>query len=160
MSLSPSAISRLEFQHQTIHDLIRDLPEEALRRNITPGKWSAFENIAHLTAYQPVFIRRLQRMQEEPAPLFQRYVASEDPVFAPTLEKDLGQLLADIDIQRSRIIAILKPMDDATLARTGIHPKYGHFSIREWTEFFLLHEAHHLYTIFMIVHNSLPLRYT
>ncbi|MBS1601357.1 MAG: DinB family protein [Bacteroidetes bacterium] len=151
MPLSPSALSRLEFQHRTIHDLIGDLPETVLRRNLVAGKWSAFENIAHLTAYQPVFIKRLERMQEESSPRFDRYIAEQDPMFAPTLQKGLGELLADIDLQRSRIIAQCSSMDDATLARTGIHPKYGEFSIRQWTEFFLLHEAHHLYTIFMLV---------
>jgi len=151
MPLSPSALSRLEFQHQTIHDLIGDLPEETLRRNPIPNKWSAFENIAHLTAYQPVFLRRLERMQEESNPSFDRYVAEQDPLFAPTLEKGLDQQFADIDAGRSQIIVLLRSMDDATLARTGVHPKYGQFSIREWTEFFLLHEAHHLYAIFLLV---------
>ena len=154
MPLSPSALSRLEFQHQTIHDLIGDLPEEALRRNVIPNKWSAFENIAHLVAYQPIFIYRLGMMQEQSSPRFERYVADQDPMFAPTVKKPLGQLLSQMDTQRSQISAILQSMDDATLARTGVHPKYGEFSIREWAEFFLLHESHHLYTIFMLVQET------
>jgi len=151
MPLSPSALSRLEFQHQTIHDLIHDMPEAELRRNIVAGKWSAFENIAHLAAYQPIFLRRLERMQEESGPHFDRYIAEQDPMFAPTLQKGLDELLTDIAVQRSRITALYESMDDTALARTGVHPKYGEFSVREWAEFFLLHEAHHLYTIFMLV---------
>jgi hypothetical protein len=151
MSLSLSALSRLEFQHQTIRDLIRNMPEETLRRHIHPDKWSAFENIAHLAAYQPVFLQRLERMQNETDPQFDRYVAGQDPLFPDTLKKSLEQLLADIDDKRAQLIARLKGMDTATLDRMGIHPKYGRFSIKEWTEFFLLHEAHHLYTIFMLV---------
>ena len=151
MSLSLSALSRLEFQHQTIRDLIRNIPEETLRRRIHPDKWSAFENIAHLAAYQPIFLQRLERMQNESDPQFDRYVADLDPQFASTIENPLEQLLADIDDKRARLIARLKGMDTVTLDRMGIHPKYGRFAIKEWTEFFLLHEAHHLYTIFMLV---------
>jgi hypothetical protein len=38
------------------------------------------------------------------------------------------------------------------LDRTGIHPKYGKLNIIDWTEFFLLHEAHHLFAIFQLTH--------
>ncbi|HVT60257.1 MAG TPA: DinB family protein [Thermoanaerobaculia bacterium] len=33
------------------------------------------------------------------------------------------------------------------LDRIGVHPAMGPLPIRLWLEFFLLHEAHHLYTI-------------
>lgn len=150
MPLSSSAISRLELQHQTIYDLIGDLPEETLRRNVIPNKWSAFENIAHLDAYQPIFLRRLERIQQESNPRFERYVAEQDPMFAASLQKRLSQVLADIDTQRSQITAMIMSMDNATLARTAVHPKFGEFSMPLWAEFFLLHESHHLYTIFQL----------
>ncbi|HEY4288945.1 MAG TPA: DinB family protein [Puia sp.] len=151
MPLSASALSRLEFQHQTIRELIRNTTEPDLRRRIQPDKWSAFENIAHLTAYQPIFIRRLKKMQEEADPEFSRYIADQDPNFPAILKKSVDKLLTDIDQQRTTIFTTLAAMDDTTLARNGIHPKYGRFSIKEWTEFFLLHEAHHMYAIFMLV---------
>jgi hypothetical protein len=151
MPLSASALSRLEFQHQTIRELIRNTTEPDLHRRVQPDKWSAFENIAHLAAYQPMFLARLKKMQEETDPEFSRYVAEQDPNFPPTLAMTLAQVLTDIDQQRTTLITTLTAMDDTTLARNGIHPKYGRFAIREWVEFFLLHEAHHLYTIFMLV---------
>ncbi|MGH7237346.1 MAG: DinB family protein, partial [Candidatus Saccharimonadales bacterium] len=40
------------------------------------------------------------------------------------------------------------------LERMGIHPKYGKLTVLDWTEFFLLHEAHHLYTIFQLAHSG------
>jgi uncharacterized damage-inducible protein DinB len=151
MSLSPSALSRLEFQHQTIRELIRNTTETDLRRRVQPDKWSAFENIAHLAAYQPIFLQRLKKMQEETDPEFSRYIADQDPSFPLTLEKTLAQVLIDIDELRTTIITTFAAMDDTTLARSGVHPKYGRFSIKEWAEFFLLHEAHHMYAIFMLV---------
>lgn len=151
MPLSASALSRLEFQHQTIRELIRNTTEPDLHRRVQPDKWNAFENIAHLTAYQPIFLARLKKMQEETDPEFSRYVADQDPNFPVALTKTTEQLLTDIDQQRTTILTTLAAMDDTTLARNGIHPKYGRFAIKEWAEFFLLHEAHHMYTIFMLV---------
>ncbi|HXB91441.1 MAG TPA: DinB family protein [Puia sp.] len=151
MPLSASVLARLQYQHQTIDELITGLSEEELRRRIYPDKWSAFENIAHLAAYQPVFFERLVRMQQDTAPAFERYVAENDPLFPGYVDRTLEQLLRDIRKERSRILSELEGMSEATLQRTGRHPKFGLFPLATWTEFFLLHEAHHLFTIFPLV---------
>jgi hypothetical protein len=138
-------------QHGTIRDLTAGLPVEALQRRILPDKWSVFENIAHLAAYQPVFINRLERIGREQSPAFERYVAEQDPAFPSYLQKSYGELLGNIDDGRAVILSRIEKGGEALLAKTGIHPRYGLLTGREWTEFFLLHEAHHLFTIFMLV---------
>jgi DinB superfamily len=143
--------ARLMHQHGTIRDLTAGLPVETLQRRILPDKWSVFENIAHLAAYQPVFITRLERISREPSPAFERYVAEQDPAFPSYLEKPFDTLLGNIDDQRIVILSRLKDGGEALLMKTGLHPRYGLLTGREWTEFFLLHEAHHLFTIFMLV---------
>jgi hypothetical protein len=151
MPLSASVLARLRYQHQTIVELIDDLPEETLRRRVHPDKWSAFENIAHLAAYQPVFFARIGRMRRGDSPVFERYVAEADPLYPGYLDRSLEELLNDIEGERSRIVTELTGMNEAMLQRTGLHPKYGRFTLAKWAEFFLLHEAHHLYTLFMLV---------
>jgi DinB superfamily len=179
MPLSVSIRTRLRHQQETISELIANLSEDQLKQRINPDKWSAFEHIAHLAAYQPVFIGRLERIREsneaqgkqsgeggmhpnqseawEGPPAFGRYVAEKDPLFPVYLEKTVPELLADIAFNRDRIAAIFVGVDDEGLSdgidllRTGRHPKYGLLTTVQWTEFFLLHEAHHLFTIFMLV---------
>jgi hypothetical protein len=151
MPLSPSALTRLQYQHQTIRELIRDLPESQLKKHPNPEKWSAFENIAHLARYQQVFLLRLERIQNEDAPAFDRYVADTDPDFPDCLSQSLNDLLSNLDTRRSGIMIKLEGMNETALARTGRHPRYGLLNVVQWTEFFLLHEAHHLYTIFMLI---------
>jgi len=143
--------ARLIHQHETIRDLIAGLPIKTLQHRILPDKWSVFENIVHLAAYQPVFILRLERITREPSPAFERYVAEQDPAFPSYLGKSLEDLLGHIDDSRTVILSRLEEGGETLLARTGLHPRYGLLTGREWTEFFLLHEAHHLYTIFMLV---------
>ena len=142
---------RLLHQHDTIRELIAGLPEETLQRRVLPDKWSVIENIAHLAAYQPIFIQRLERISRETSPAFDRYVAEQDPAFPSYLEKSLEELLGHIDDRRTVILSRLEDGGETLLAKTGLHSRYGLLTGREWTEFFLLHEAHHLYTVFMLV---------
>jgi hypothetical protein len=151
MPLSASIGVRLMHQHETIRELIGNLPVADLQRCIHPGKWSAFENIAHLAAYQHVFIIRLDRIGQGSSPAFDRYVAENDPLFPGFLNMSLTALLDDIDDRRALIFSMLEDGGEALLAKTGLHPRYGLLTGMEWTEFFLLHEAHHLFTIFLLV---------
>ena len=138
-------------QHETIRELIGNIPVADLQRRIHPGKWSAFENIAHLAAYQHVFIIRLNRIGQESCPAFDRYVAENDPLFPGVLNTSLAALLDDIDGRRALIFSMLEDGGEALLAKTGLHPRYGLLTVKQWTEFFLLHEALHLFTLFQLL---------
>ncbi|HEV2479519.1 MAG TPA: DinB family protein [Puia sp.] len=151
MPLSTSASSRLQHQHTTIRELIAGLSEHDLKRVVQPDKWSAFDNIAHLASYQPMFLTRLERIQAEESPTFERYVADGDPLFSDYRDLPLAELLSGIDARRAVILSKLQGMGEDGLRRVAYHKRYGMLDVRQWTEFFLLHEAHHLYTIFMLV---------
>lgn len=153
MPLSSSIAARLQHQHHTIRELIGGLPDNVLRREVNPGKWSAHANIAHLAAYQPVFLTRLERISREPSPAFDRYVAENDPLFPGYLDRSPASLLDQIDADRARIIVLLGAGGESLLAKTASHPRFGPLTTKDWTEFFLLHEAHHLYTIYALVHS-------
>ena len=151
MSLSPFIVTRLRHQHEILADLTRGLTEEQLQQHPIPGKWSPFQQIAHLTAYQPVFISRLDRMLAEDDPAFDRYVAENDPQFSACLQLPLTQLLQDTCTNGAIIADRMAGLDDAALLRKGRHPRYGLLVTADWAEFYLLHEAHHLFSIFMMV---------
>jgi hypothetical protein len=156
MSLSASVCSRLQHQHETIYELIHGFSEEQLRQRLQPEKWSAFEQLAHLVSYQPVFMQRLQIIHQENQPSFNRYVADHDPAFIACCKRSLQDLLDDLLAQRSGITNYLMTLTEPAAGRTGHHPKYGSLTIVEWTEFFLLHEAHHLFSIFMLTRSTQP----
>jgi DinB superfamily len=154
MPLSSSIAGRLQHQHQSIREIVAGLPDDFLRKTIIPGKWSAHANIAHLTAYQPVMIDRLERISRDPSPAFGRYVAEEDPLFTDCLDRPVSSLLDQIDADRDTILAICTDGGESFLARTASHPRFGVLTVSGWMEFYLLHEAHHLYTIFSLVHST------
>ena len=150
MPLSSSVQSRLKNQHETLNDLVKGLSETQLKERVNPDKWSAFEQIVHLTAYQLLFLQRLQLIASKDSPLFERYVADNDPVFHQYMNYSLRDLLEDLSTQRFLINKHIAQLSETTLRREGVHPLYGSFSINQWTDFFLLHEAHHLFSIFML----------
>ena len=92
------------------------LTEAQIRQRPPTGKWSIFENMARLGRYQAVFLDRIQRIIAEETPRFSRYAADDDPAFVDW-----------------RNLSFLTPL-------------YGPMTIEGWTEFVLLHEAHHLLT--------------
>lgn len=154
MFLSASICSRLQHQHETLNDLLNGFSEATLKQRIHQDKWSPFEQVAHLIAYQPVFLQRMQLIDRDDNPVFERYVADNDPAFIDCCKKSLNELKNELFNQRVTIINHLMILTDAALSRTGRHPKYGILTVADWTEFFLLHEAHHLFSIFMLTKSA------
>ena len=154
MPLSLSIQSRLQHQHTTIMELIKDYPEEKVKVRSIPGKWSAFENIAHVVRYQVIFQERMNTILNTPNPSFDRYVAENDPGFDIIIQSSLAQLLESLQVMRHEIHKTLTSLPDKQLAKTGTHPKFGTLSLVQWSEFFLLHEAHHLFTLFKLLNDT------
>ena len=150
MELSVSALSRLAYQHFTISELISDVDEARMRQNPAPGKWGIHDNITHLARYNVVFQERIVTILREHNPEFSRYVAESDPEFPTWQKKNTVALLESISTERKKISLMLSSLQPEQLARTGIHPRFGVLSIIGWVEFFLLHEAHHIFTIFQL----------
>lgn len=150
MPLSNAIQCRIKSQHESLAEIIRGLPETRLRERTKPDKWSAWENIAHLAAYQPTFLRRLQQINHVDKPVFERYVADSDPLFHQCCDRSLQELTEDLSTHRFLINNHFNQLTETGLRRQGIHPVYGEFNVAQWAEFFLLHEAHHLFTIFTL----------
>jgi uncharacterized damage-inducible protein DinB len=154
MNLYPSLTGRLKTQHESISMLIANITNADLERNPAPGKWSIRDNIAHLARYQPIFIDRIHEILKHDGILFERYNADLDPEFPSWQTRESDDLLKQISIDRQTIITLINSLTTEQLSRTGVHPKFGKLTMVEWVEFFLLHEAHHLFTIFQLAKSS------
>jgi len=151
MSLPKPTLDRLKTQHEVIGVIISDLSEDELIHRPIHDKWSVKENITHLTCYQPRVISRINKILLENNPSFARYVPEEDPEFPKFLSMTVDELLAHQKEKRAEIVNLIINLSEEQLKRTGTHLKFGRMNVVEWTEFFLLHEAHHIYTIFKLV---------
>jgi hypothetical protein len=61
------------------------------------------------------------------------------------------ELLGTAAGRRAGLIEAVRSLSDGDLARIGVHANLGPLALSDWIEFFLVHEAHHLYTIFKLV---------
>jgi hypothetical protein len=147
MQLASSISTRMQYQHKSLVDIIDGLTEEQIRRNIIPGKWSIFENIVHLQTYQHVFCDRLKKMLHEENPRFPRYSADDDPDFLDNCHKSTREIMQDIISTRKEMATGSLAIQEKDLEKTGTHPLFGTMNVSQWMNFFLLHEAHHFYTI-------------
>jgi hypothetical protein len=59
-----------------------------------------------------------------------------------------------ISSTRAKLMARLISLSEEDFARTGVHPKFGEMSLSLWLEFFLVHEAHHLYAVLQMVRTT------
>lgn len=150
-TMKDSLLRRLADQPEAFDHLLLGLTDEQLRQRILPDKWSILENIAHLGRYQEVFLERMQQINTDENPLFERYAADNDPGFAEWTRLPIPELTARLRGERATLNAFLSILRHEQLARTGQHPTFGPMTVEGWTEFFLLHEAHHLFTILRLV---------
>jgi len=147
-----SLTERLKNQHKTIASLIIKLNNRQIQQRPPTGKWSIHENIAHLAKYQPVFLDRIRKILALDMPAFNAYKAEEDEEFEIYRAFTTYELLKKISSDREVIYHLIAHLPPDKLDRMGTHAKYGKLSVSDWTEFFLLHEAHHLLTIFQLAH--------
>ena len=142
--------TRLQYQHKSLINIIDGLTDELIRIQIIPGKWSVFENIVHLQTYQHVFCDRVKKMVDNDNPVFSRYVADTDPLFLENCSKTTREIMGDMITTRKEMSNGNLSIKEEHLGRTGTHPAFGSMTIAQWLNFFLLHEAHHLFTIFKL----------
>jgi len=77
-----------------------------------------------------------------------------DPDFETWRELKIDCLLQKMNSDRHEIFNLITNLTDQNLSRIGQHSKYGNLTIIKWTEFFLLHEAHHIFTIFQLANDT------
>jgi DinB family protein len=145
--LSPSTILRLETQPDVIPSLLSGATPAAIMARPASGQWSAHENLAHLARHQTVFLGRLRRILGERAPQLGRYRAEEDSAWPEWSGLSTAEVLSRHQAGRAEFIRLGKGLSPADVGRVGIHPLLWDMSLALWVEFFLLHEAHHLYVV-------------
>jgi len=146
VSAFDSMYSRLETQLESLDVVLAGATTALVDWRPASGDWSARENLAHLARHGTVFLERLDRILNEDTPKLGRYRAEDDPEWPQWSGLPLDEVLRRLKAARRRLIAWVRAVSPDQMSRTGLHPAFGAMTIPQWLEFFLLHEAHHLYT--------------
>lgn len=139
---------RMQHQPDSLTLLLHGLTEEQIRSRPIRDKWSIYENIVHLARYHEIFKDRVQQIVRTiDTPMFQQYKAENDKGFYNWQQKSFTELMNDFREDRHNLNNYLASLSKEELQKTGRHPIYGLLNVEGWTELFLLHEAHHFFTI-------------
>ena len=147
MPLSPSTAARLATQLECLPALLAGVSPDAIRARTRSGKWSVHENLAHLARHHAVFLARVRSVLSEDRPTLPRYAAEEDPEWPAWAALPTAEVLERLRALRTELTLLVEGLGAADLARTARHPALGEMPLGLWVEFFLLHEAHHLYVV-------------
>ncbi len=148
---------RLRTQLDVLPLILAGTGDAAAERRPAPGKWSAREQLAHLARHHEVMGERLRRIlseSAEPEPDLPRYRAEDDPEWPRWAALPLGTITGRLAALRAELVAAVAAIPPGDLARRGVHPVLGAMPIPLWLEFFLLHEAHHLFATMQLVRTA------
>ena len=145
--LDPSLRARLVSQASSFRAWIADADPLDLAWTPPTGKWSALLNLAHVARHHEVMQDRLAQIMLEDDPALPRYDEASDPEWPRWLALDPDQVWPALESRRSAMVSVADGYTPAQLVRTGVHSKFGRMSVPRWLEFFLVHEAHHLYVV-------------
>ena len=147
MPLSDSLTVRLLTQLESLKLVLGNATPAALKARPKSGKWSAHENLAHLVQHHRATMARIRRMLEEDDPELPSYSAEKDPDWPALAAQSTEGVLHQLGTAREEMIALTCGLSNEQLLRIGVHPAFGPMRLAEWLDFFLIHEAHHLYVI-------------
>lgn len=147
MPLSESASVRLATQLSSLALLLHGTSPKALERRPAPAKWSARENLAHLARYHEICVERIERIVAEEKPKLPRYRAEDDPAWPAWAALPAEEVLRRLERLRAKLIRRIEQLSPKQFERIGVHSRFGEMTLQLWIEFFLLHEAHHLYVV-------------
>lgn len=145
--LSPSLMTRLATQLECLPLVLGGRGSDDVIRRPASGKWSAHENLAHLARIHEVYLERMRRILSEERPPLSRYKAEEDPEWSKWANLSPDEVLKRLRSLRGELVTFVTQLSPEQLGRVGVHQALGSMTIPEWIEFFLLHEAHHLYVV-------------
>jgi hypothetical protein len=113
--------SHLAHQLDALPLVLGTASPETLSQRPSSGKWSTREHLAH--------------------------VAERDADWPAWSKVGLPEILKRLQGLRTTLVQEVDAISESDRRRVGVHATYGAMDVTAWLVFFLLHEAHHLYTI-------------
>lgn len=147
MSETTALISALATAPGVIIPLIREVPPEILKRQPSPGTWSAYENAIHLSQSDVAFRARLDLILSNDEPFIKTIENSAEDEAGAMLDVDLDESLDRYVRERATLVERLKQLTPAEWQKTAVHEAFDHYSVFIMFRHVHLHEMLHAYRI-------------
>jgi hypothetical protein len=140
-TILPWMISVLTTTPERWTRLVRDIPDQLLRRPAAPGEWSAIECLHHLVATESVKASRLQAFLSG-QPSFPNY-DQDAPENRPDLSLSPAALADEFARRRSASLVLLKGLTEADLQRASRHAQLGLVILDQLVHEWAAHDLNH-----------------
>jgi hypothetical protein len=142
--LTPHALAVLAGTPRALRALLGGLPEEVALAAGAEG-WSPKDVVAHLLMVRDVGgMARIRRIVEQHEPPIEPYDEAEALEASGYRERPLGWLLLEFERRRHEDVEWLRQLDDAALARRGLHGEFGWITAAEILHHIAYHDLDHL----------------
>ncbi|HWB12963.1 MAG TPA: DinB family protein [Pirellulales bacterium] len=123
---------------------VNEIGREKLRLRPVAGRWSTLEVVCHLSDAEAVYAERMKRVLAEDEPPLRGF----DPdVWNPRLachDRDVDEELELIELVRSQMLRILRPLAREEFQRRGIHSEDGPMTLETLLRRITEHVPHHV----------------
>jgi hypothetical protein len=147
VTTTEAVIEALERAPLVVIPLVREVPASLLKRRPAPRKWSAHEHACHLAVVHGLFVRRLENMLANPAPVITPYDPGQSDPDEALLAEDLDDSLRRFVDDRARLVERLRQLSPGDWNRTAEHGEYSHYSVFIMFRHLALHDFFHAYRI-------------
>lgn len=137
-------IEALRLMPEQVVAEVKGLSEEELRFRPAEGEWCVKEVVGHLRDFAEIDHDRLRRMITQESPFLPGYDQETLVRDRNYREADLQAILDEMASFRAETTHVLTELVDANWTRLGRHLERGIFSIRQFVELLVRHEAMHL----------------
>lgn len=137
---------QLELTRDNLREAIAGLNDTQVREPIPGGDWSIKDVVAHIAGNEWLLTTILMAaVKDEPSPIPPDF--DNERFNAETVEKarskSMGEIWAELEASRLRLIEFLDTVTPQELARCGRHPLQGDLSVKEFMVVMYAHEETH-----------------
>lgn len=122
---------------------VDDLSDDQLARPEKEGKWSIAQVIAHLAHFELIIAVRLRTILAGDTPSL---IALDQERWIRNVYRGepVSELIEQLALLRRMNLGLIERLREGEWNRAGIHPQYGHNTIRELVARFERHQEKHL----------------
>jgi len=114
-----------------LRSLVRDLPDEAVRRRPAEREWAIVEVVAHLADTEERTLARTMRMLGEEEPFLEPYDPDALALDRAYLGMDLAAELDRFESLRVEQASLLAGLREGGWERVGIHGEHGRITVQQ-----------------------------
>jgi hypothetical protein len=124
-------VKALEAGPLILRRLVRDLPDETVRRRPLEGEWAIVEVVAHLADTEERTLDRTRRMLSEEEPFLEPYDPDTLAIERAYLGMDMAGELDRFEALRAKLASLLAGQGEAGWQRSGEHGEHARITVQQ-----------------------------